>query len=189
MRVTLAFAFESMARYGFIFWVPVHYLGSNWKENPHNLWVTFLLPVGMAAGAVSFGNLSDTLFGRNRIASIRFGMLSSAVIALIIFIAPANNIALQALFMLLAGFFVYGPQANFWTLCPEMLGNERTGTGIGLMNMSGYIFAALGEPLLGKVIDLTGNTAHLFLIIALICLLSAGAISTVTKQSYIVNRN
>ncbi|WAC10086.1 MFS transporter [Dyadobacter pollutisoli] len=188
LRVTLAFGFESMARYGFIFWVPVHYLGGNWKDNPNNLWVTFLLPVGMAAGAVSFGSLSDTVFGRNRVASIRFGMLSSALIALIIFISPAENMALQAFFMLLAGFFVYGPQANFWTLCPEMLGNERTGTGIGLMNMTGYLFAALGEPLLGKVIDITGNTSHIFLIIAFICLVSAGAISTVSKSTYIAMR-
>lgn len=189
LRVTLAFGFESMARYGFIFWVPVHYLGSNWKNNPHNLWVTFLLPVGMAAGAVSFGTLSDTFFGRNRVASIRFGMLSSALVALVIFITPAGNIALQAMFMLLAGFFVYGPQANFWTLCPEMLGNQRTGTGIGLMNMSGYVFAALGEPMLGRVIDITGNTSHIFLIIALICLLSAGAISTVGRVAYIEYRS
>lgn len=189
LRVMLAFGFESMARYGFIFWVPVHYLGSNWKDNPHNLWVTFLLPVGMAAGAVSFGALSDSLFQRNRIASIRFGMLVSAAVALAIFVIPAENVALQAFVMLLAGFFVYGPQTNFWTLCPEMLGNERTGTGIGLMNMCGYLFAALGEPLLGRLIDVTGNTAHIFLLIALICLLSAAAISTTSRHSYIAYRN
>lgn len=188
LLVTLAFAFESMARYGFIFWVPVHYLGSNWKENPHNLWVTFLLPVGMAAGAISFGNLSDTLFKRNRIASIRFGMIASAFIALVIYVAPAENIGLQAVVMLLAGFFVYGPQANFWTLCPEMLGNHRTGTGIGIMNMTGYLFAALGEPLLGRLIDITGNTAHIFLLIALICLASGLVISTVKSSSYIFYR-
>lgn len=188
LLVTLAFAFESMARYGFIFWVPVHYLGSNWKENPHNLWVTFLLPVGMAAGAVSFGNLSDTLFKRNRIASIRFGMMASALIALVIFVVPAENIGLQAVVMLLAGFFVYGPQANFWTLCPEMLGNHHTGTGIGIMNMSGYLFAALGEPLLGRLIDITGNTAHIFLLIALICFASGLVISTVGRNTYIAYR-
>lgn len=183
LLVILAFSFESMARYGFIFWVPVHYLGSNWKDNPHNLWVTFLLPVGMAAGAVSFGNLSDHLFQRNRIASIRIGMFASAAIAMIIYVIPAENIGLQAFVMLLAGFFVYGPQANFWTLCPEMLGNERTGTGIGLMNMSGYLFAALGEPLLGRLIDVTGNSAHIFIMIAVICLLS-GLIISVAKVEH-----
>ncbi|SEJ38505.1 MFS transporter, OPA family, glycerol-3-phosphate transporter [Dyadobacter sp. SG02] len=183
LLVTLAFAFESMARYGFIFWVPVHYLGTNWKDNPHNLWVTFLLPVGMAAGAVSFGSLSDGLFQRNRIASIRVGMLASAAIALVIYFAPAGNMALQSIVMLLAGFFVYGPQANFWTLCPEMLGNERTGTGIGLMNMTGYLFAALGEPLFGKLIDITGNSAYIFLAIACICVLSGVIISTVNPSA------
>ncbi|TDE09045.1 MFS transporter [Dyadobacter psychrotolerans] len=188
MTVTLAFAFESMARYGFIFWVPVHYLGANWKENSHNIWVTFLLPVGMAAGAVSFGNLSDNFFRRDRIASIRFGMLASAAVALVIFVAPAENTALQGIVMLMAGFFVYGPQANFWTLCPEMLGNNHTGTGIGLMNMTGYLFAALGEPLLGKLIDLTGNTSYIFASISGICLLSALIISTINRKTYIIYR-
>ncbi|MEA5258374.1 MFS transporter [Arcicella aquatica] len=175
--VTLSFAFESMARYGFIFWVPVHYLGNNWKQNQHSLWMTFLLPVGMSIGALSFGVLSDTIFKGDRIASIRFGMLMSMIIALVIYVAPVNNLMLQGLMMLFAGFFVYGPQSNYWTLCPEMLGNERTGTGIGLMNMTGYLFAALGEPILGKLIDITGNTAHIFLLIALMCLLSSLLIS------------
>lgn len=179
LLVVLAFGFESMARYGFIFWVPVHYLGGNWKENSHNLWVTFLLPVGMAAGAVSFGNLSDTLFRRNRIASIRVGMLSCTAVALAIYAAPAGNVVVQAVIMLLAGFFVYGPQANFWTLCPEMLGNHRTGTGIGLMNTCGYLFAALGEPFFGRLIDITGDSSCIFIAIAVICALSGMVISLV----------
>ena len=179
LLVVLAFGFESMARYGFIFWVPVHYLGGNWKENAHNLWVTFLLPVGMAAGALSFGNLSDTLFKRNRVASIRVGMLSSTAVALAIYAAPGGNVVAQAVVMLLAGFFVYGPQANFWTLCPEMLGNHRTGTGIGLMNMCGYLFAALGEPFFGRLIDITGDSSYIFIAIAVICALSAAVISLV----------
>src|SRR5690606_5187069 len=89
LTACFAFGFESMARYGLIFWVPVYYLGKSWKDNPHYLWVTFLLPVGMAAGALSFGTISDTFFKTNRIASIRFGMLMSAVIALIIYFVPA----------------------------------------------------------------------------------------------------
>lgn len=36
--------------------------------------------------------------------------------------------------LLLSGFFVYGPQTNFWSLCPEIRGVEATGTAIGVMN-------------------------------------------------------
>ncbi|MDF7819832.1 MFS transporter [Runella sp. MFBS21] len=180
---SLAFGFENMARYGLIFWVPVHYLGQNWKDNPGNLWVTFLLPIGMAAGALSFGMLSDTLFQRNRIHSIRFGMLMSALMALLVFVVPTTNLVLGGILMLLIGFFVYGPQSCFWPLSPEMLGTSYTGTGIGFMNMFGYVFAALGEPLFGYVIDKTGNSSTIFVFISGICLLSVLMI-TLAKKSW-----
>jgi len=177
----LAFGFESMARYGLIFWVTVHYLGKNWKENSGNLWVTFLLPVGMAAGALCFGILSDTLFKKNRINAIRFGMFMSAVMALLVYIIPENNLLLAGILMLPVGFFVYGPQSCFWPLGPEMLGNDYTGIGIGFMNMFGHVFAALGEPLFGFIIDKTGNTNSIFIFISGICLLSVGMISLAKK--------
>lgn len=177
LLTSFAFGFESMARYGLIFWVPVHYLGKNWKDNPGNLWVTFLLPVGMAAGALSFGMLSDSLFKKNRIHSIRFGMLMSAVIALLVYLLPANNLLMAGFLMLSVGFFVYGPQSCFWPLSPEMLGRNYTGTGIGFMNMFGYVFAALGEPLFGFIIDWAGNTNIIFVFISGICLLSVVMIS------------
>lgn len=179
---SLAFGFESMARYGLIFWVPVHYLGTNWKDNPQNLWVTFLLPVGMALGALSFGTLSDSLFRGNRVASIRFGMTVSAFIALTIYLVPPGNLFFSGLLMLLAGFFVYGPQANFWPLSPDMLGSQFTGTGIGFMNMCGYVFAALGEPFFGYIIDWSGDTNNIFISVAIICTLSAITISLLRKS-------
>lgn len=181
MMASLSFAFESMARYGLIFWVPVHYLGENWKANPNYLWVTFLLPIGMAIGALSFGILSDSFFKRDRAASIRSGMLVSAGLAMVIYFLPAGNMILGATLMFLVGFFVYGPQANFWTLSPEMLGNKYTGTGIGFMNMCGYVFAALGEPMFGYVIDLSGKSDVIFIIVSIICLLSASFISLVKR--------
>lgn len=180
---SLAMGFESMARYGLIIWVPVHYLGSNWKEDPHYLWVTILMPLGMALGAGTFGAISDTLFRGNRIASIRFGMLASAGIALLIFLMPMAHMVVAGTLMFLAGFFVYGPQANFWPLSPELLGTKNTGTGIGFMNMTAYLFAACGEPLLGHVIDWSGNTSFIFLIVAVICLLSVVSISFVSYKS------
>jgi len=180
MAVSLSFGFESMARYGLIFWVPVHYLGSHWKDNPGNLWVTFLLPVGMAAGAVTFGMLSDHLFKQNRMRAISFGMLASGIIALSIYLIPSGNLILGGVLMLLAGFFVYGPQACYWPLSPDLLDNKLTGTGIGFMNMIGYLFAAIGEPLLGFAIDISGSTNSIFIVIACLCVLSVLSINLVS---------
>lgn len=182
IKASLSFGFESMARYGLIFWVPVHYLGKSWKDNPQYLWVTLLLPIGMAAGAISFGTLSDSIFKGNRIASIRLGMLTSAVLVLLVYVSPASSLLLAGVFIFLSGFFVYGPQANYWPLSPQMLPQSSTGTGIGFMNMVGYLFAAMGEPLFGFIIDFTGNTASIFIAISLICLFSALLISTISTH-------
>lgn len=176
---SLAIGFQNMARYGLIFWVPVHFLGQDWKASPNNLWVTFLMPVGMAVGALIFGNLSDTVFKGNRPRSIAVGMSASAVIALMIFFIHSHNIILSGILMFCSGFFAYGVQANFWPMSPDLLGRKYTGTGIGVMNMSAYLFAALGEPTLGKIIDITHDTSYVFLAISVISLLCTIIISFV----------
>lgn len=181
---SLAIGFQNMARYGLIFWVPVHFLGENWKSSPQHLWVTFLMPVGMAIGALTFGNLSDTVFKGNRPLSIAAGMCTSAFIALFIFFTPIHHVLINGVLMFCAGFFVYGVQANFWPMSPELLGEKYTGTGIGIMNMSAYLFAAIGEPLLGKVIDLTQQTRFVFLAIAGVCILSSIIISLVKYRNH-----
>ncbi len=179
MIACLAIGFESMARYGFLFWVPIHYLGKDWKANPQYLWSTILMPIGMALGGFTFGRLSDAVCKGNRIVPIRMGMVVCALLSLLIYLLPSANFMVVGLLMLLAGFFVYGPQANFWPLSPDLLGQQYVGTGIGIMNMFAYLFAALGEPLLGKVLDSTHQTSHVFIAIAVFCLCCATVISFV----------
>lgn len=185
MIASLAIGFQSMARYGLIFWVPIHFLGNNYKESSGNLWLTLLIPIGMAFGAVSFGYISDILFKKNRSKSIRTGMLISCGLALLIYLTPIHNHMLIGILMFASGFFVYGPQANFWTFSPDLLGTRLVGTGTGVMNMFAYVFAAIGEPLFGKVIDHTGNTNNIFLLVAVICLTCALIISFVKHKESI----
>jgi len=175
---SVALGFESMARYGLIVWVPVHYLGSGAKNNPEMLWASVLMPIGMAIGALCFGKLSDSVFRQNRPASIRAGMLIAALISLIIYFTPPDtHHFIVGMLMFGAGFFVYGPQANFWPISPDLLGEKYVATGIGIMNMCAYLFAAIGEPVLGKVIDITGQTSSVFIAICIISVFSAITIS------------
>jgi MFS transporter, OPA family, glycerol-3-phosphate transporter len=171
--VCLALGFQSMARYALIFWLPLYFLGTG-KETSHSqVWISLLLPIGMATGAIAFGFMSDWLFRSNRIISICFGMsMCSALAAIIYFVNVRSGITMAAL-VFLAGFFSYGPQANFWPLAPELLGQVYVGTGTGIMNMVAYVFAAVGEPLMGKFIDATGNKAVIFIVVTVIALLSA----------------
>ncbi len=167
LAVCLALGFQSMARYALIFWLPLYFLQSG------AVWTSLLLPIGMAAGAISFGVISDKLFRQNRMLSIFSGMTACAILAMLIYLIDIQSGLVTGMLIFCAGFFAYGPQANFWPLAQEMLGQRYVGTGTGVMNMSAYIFAAIGEPLLGKLIDITGNKAVIFPTVAIIALFSA----------------
>ncbi len=174
--VCLSIGFQSMARYGLIFWIPLYFLSKETDAATSRVWVSLLLPVGMAIGAFSFGYISDKFFNSDRIKSIALGMTCCAIVSVLLFVFQLQSTFVIGVFVFLAGFCSYGPQANFWPLAPELLGQRYVGTGTGVMNMCAYLFAALGEPLMGKLIDVTNNKAIIFLIVALIALLSAGTI-------------
>ncbi|RAJ08872.1 OPA family glycerol-3-phosphate transporter-like MFS transporter [Chitinophaga skermanii] len=171
--VCLSLGFQSMARYGLIFWIPLYFQSRATDEAATHVWISLLLPIGMSIGAISFGFISDKLFNADRIKSILLGMTMCSIVSLSIFFSPTNHPIIISLLVFAAGFFSYGPQANFWPLAPELLGQQYVGTGTGIMNMCAYTFAAIGEPLMGKLIDITGNKAIIFALVSLIALLSA----------------
>lgn len=61
----LAIGFQNAARYALVVWVPVHFLGMDWKSSSALIdpkWITVALPVGMALGSLSNSWISDVLF-------------------------------------------------------------------------------------------------------------------------------
>jgi len=91
------------------------------------------------------------------------------------FLDHASPLALPLLF--LTGFFVYGPQSAFWALCPDLLGKRFAGTGTGMMNFFAYLFAGLGEPLIGALIEHHHSTRMVFPVVATACLLGTISMS------------
>lgn len=172
----LSLGFQNVARYGLIVWVPVHFFGPNWAKTPDAFinpkWISIALPVGMAIGALSNGWISDKLFGSKRYKAIMLYMVLGALTSMWMFTIPGHSmIGVLALF--LCGFFVYGPASSFWALCPDLVGARRAGTATGIMNFSSYLFAGFGEPLIGHLLDSSGNTALVFPIVAVSCAISA----------------
>ncbi|WP_371227230.1 MFS transporter [Pseudomonas sp. QE6] len=171
----LSLGFQNAARYGLIVWVPVHFLGANWQKGQSFIdpkWITIALPVGMAVGALSNGWVSDRLFGSKRYRAIMLYMVLGALTSLWMWSLPAHSgVGLLALF--LCGFFVYGPASSFWALCPDLVGARRAGTATGIMNFSSYLFAGLAEPLIGRMLDTTGNTSLIFIVVTTACVCSA----------------
>ncbi|WP_244788565.1 MFS transporter [Cupriavidus pauculus] len=174
MIAGLSIGFQNAARYGLIVWVPVHFLGKDWSRadtfiNP--AWISVALPVGMAFGALSNGWISDRLFGSSRSKAIVLYMVLGAIASMIMYRLPMGMTAIGALF--LAGFFVYGPASSFWALCPDLVGARRAGTATGILNFFSYLLAGLGEPLIGRMLDHSGNTSLVFPIVATSCVISA----------------
>ncbi|MDB4632784.1 MFS transporter, partial [bacterium] len=111
----VAIGLQNLARYGLLVWVPVHFLGENWKEPGGTKWLSVFLPIGMAVGALANGWISDRVFHGNRSKAIVSFLSLAAVSSLIMWMLPVNHpLVIPALFT--TGFFVYGPQASFWAL-------------------------------------------------------------------------
>jgi len=171
----LSIGFQNAARYALLVWIPVHFLGPNWKSASAVLdpvWITVALPVGMALGASTNSWLSDILFQSRRYPAIITYMVLAAVIAMAMRFVP-NGSLLGILGLFLCGFFVFGPASSFWALCPDIFGRHLSGTATGVLNFISYACAGLGEPLIGRFMDHTGDTSVIFPVVATLCVCSA----------------
>ena len=173
---SVSIGFQNAARYGLLVWVPVHFLGANWAKAPDALinpkWISVALPVGMALGALSNGWISDRLFGSKRSHAIALYMVLGALTSIWMYTMAGPSMGAIAV-LFLAGFFVYGPASSFWALCPDLVGAKRAGTATGVMNFFSYLFAGLGEPLIGRILDHSGDTSQVFVVVTAACVCSA----------------
>lgn len=170
-----AIGFQNAARYALVVWVPVHFLGLDWKTSTTLIdpkWITVALPVGMALGALSNSWISDVVFqGRRYLAIVTYMILASATAVIMMFVPHGSMVAIGLLF--LCGFFVFGPASSFWALCPDIFGRHAAGTATGVLNTMSYAFAGIGEPVIGHLIDTTGSTSIIFPVVAGLCATSA----------------
>lgn len=159
--------FQNLARYGLLVWVPVHFLGTKLENSPSK-WISIGLPLGMAIGAVSAGWISDRIFAGKRSTAIILFLGLAAICSYSMSFLPRESFWLFPM-LFLTGFFVYGPQSGYWALCPDLLGSRFAGTGTGIMNFFAYLFAGLGEPLIGSIIDHTHSTTAVFGVVSIAC--------------------
>jgi len=171
----LSIGFQNAARYALLVWIPVHFLGPNWKSASAAIdpvWITVALPIGMALGASTNSWMSDVVFGSRRYPAIISYMILAAVIAIAMGFVPHGSL-LGIFGLFLCGFFVFGPASSFWALCPDIFGRRLSGTATGVLNFISYACAGLGEPLIGRFMDHTGDTSVIFPVVAALCIGSA----------------
>lgn len=135
----------------------------------------------MAIGAFSNGWVSDKIFGSRRYAAIVLYMVLAAITSLYMYTIPTTEVYLGMGVLFLCGFFVYGPQSSFWALCPDLVGHKRAGTATGVMNFCAYLFAGLGEPIIGHFMDTRNDTSLVFLVVAACAAMSAGVAAFIRR--------
>jgi OPA family glycerol-3-phosphate transporter-like MFS transporter len=173
LLASLGFGFANWARLGLLVWVPSHLLGPAGGASPGAAWVTLALPVGMALGALAGGDAVDRFLGGNHPRLIILSLVLAAGATLGLLAVPPDARSLGLLFA--AGFLVFGPFPSFTVLGAELLGPRAVGVGVGFMNAVGYGTAALGDVVMGIVIDATGWTGAVFAVAAVACVLGAVA--------------
>ena len=175
-----AIGFQNTVRYGLLIWVPVYFLGKDFKDDPLGKWVSIALPVGMALGALISGWISDRFCNSRRSGVIATFMILAAVCTVGMYLLPPGHL-LGVPVLFLSGFFAYGPQSAFWALAPDLLGRARAATAVGVMNCFAYAMAGLGEWLIGWMVQHnpfasvpgTENVALVFPIVAVAAVCSA----------------
>jgi OPA family glycerol-3-phosphate transporter-like MFS transporter len=173
LLASLGFGFANWARLGLLVWVPSHLLEAGLTAGLDTAWIPLALPVGMALGALAGGDAVDRLLGGNhpRLIVLSLALATGATLGLAA--VPPDGRGLALLFA--AGFLVFAPFPSFTVLGAELLGPRAVGAGVGFMNAVGYGTAALGDVVVGAVIDATGSTRAVFPVAATACVLGAVA--------------
>jgi OPA family glycerol-3-phosphate transporter-like MFS transporter len=174
LLASLGFGFANWARLSLLVWAPSHLLGAGGTAKAEVAWIPLALPVGMALGAFAGGYAVDRFFAGNHPRLIVLSLLLAASVALGLMAVPPDARSLVLLFA--AGFLIFSPFPSFTVLGAELLGPQAVGAGVGFMNGFSYGAAALGDVVVGVVIDATGRTGAVFAVAAVACVL--GAIAT-----------
>jgi OPA family glycerol-3-phosphate transporter-like MFS transporter len=173
LLASLGFGFANWARLGLLVWVPSHLLEAGGPGGPGGAFLPLALPVGMALGALAGGAVVDRFLGGNHPRLIVLSLAVAAAVTAALGMVPPDGRSIALLFA--AGFLVFAPFPSFTVLGAELLGPRAVGAGVGFMNAVGYGTAALGDVIVGAVIDLTGWTGAVFAVAAGACVLGAAA--------------
>ena len=132
---------DNVVRYGVVSWAPLYYAqvgGFNLKEMGL---LTFAYPLGYLFGPIFGGIISDRFFKSNRSIVIILAAFLSAAAMMGIAYAPADNIPLAVILLIVGGFCVN--MSTVQALGVDLAGRRLAGTAAGVLDAHGYIYGAL----------------------------------------------
>merc|ERR1712238_515445 len=161
-QYAVAFGFFKLTNYVLFFWLP-YFLGKHFDPVTANL-IAALYSVGMMPGGIIVGVVSDLFGGR------RAGVIGVFMCCLIVFLGIfskySEDLGATSLLVMLGimGILVGGPNNIITSAVAADLAshssvrgnNKSLGTVTGLINGCGSVTAALGQILVGPIMDRYG---------------------------------
>jgi sugar phosphate permease len=141
-------------RYGFLDWGPKHLVDTQETGIGSATFKYAILPLGAVAGVYLAGLATDRLFGGRRAPVICLLLFALSALALgYSQMAQRGGFAIIG-FLLLIGFCIYGPQVLLVGTAPADLARRGTAAAAaGFVNFLGYMGAAAGDVVTGRVLD------------------------------------
>ncbi len=169
---------ENVARYGLTTWVPLYYFEAGGLDITQTVLITFLLPLGYLIAPPAAGFISDKLLGSRRRPLVLSSCFLSAAALVVIAIAPPSNAWLGAALMLWGGISMGVSLIS--TISVDLSGRKMAGTGAGVLDAHGYLYAGAQALIFSVLLDMAGSPWPIvFLAMAATRLISAAMISRV----------
>lgn len=169
---------ENVARYGLTTWVPLYYFEAGGLDITQTVLITFLLPLGYLIAPPVAGVISDRLLGSRRRPLVIASCFLSAAALVAIALAPPSIAWLGAALMLWGG--VSMGVSLISAISVDLSGRKMAGTGAGVLDAHGYLYAGAQALLFSVLLDVSGSPWPIvFLVMAATRLVSAAMISRV----------
>ncbi len=149
-----------VAIYGGLMFAPTSIFGALWGvpflmqthhiSAPDAAGINIMLYAGWAVGSPLSGIVSDRL--KKRKPTLYFASLGSLVAITLVIYIPTLSMSTISVLLFLFGFFSSGFLPSF-SIMREISITSVTATALGFMNMFNMIGGALGQPLVGKLLD------------------------------------
>lgn len=174
-------AFQSVARYGLLTWIPSYFVSELNMNIKSGLFSSVVLPIGMALGSFLIPWATDKLGKNGKLQAV---IACSVVAGITVFIFPSmTSVWSASMLLFLSGFFVYAINGVLWTYAGAIGGRHLSGTAAGILDWAAYMGAALQSMIYGWVLDSTGSFFAVFVSMAVLCVIMAVLALIATRPS------
>jgi OPA family glycerol-3-phosphate transporter-like MFS transporter/OPA family sugar phosphate sensor protein UhpC-like MFS transporter len=143
-------------RYAVLDWSPTMLKEYKGISLAHGGWMTAGFELAGAGGAICAGWLTDRFFDGKPARMSVFCMILCGCSLYVFWKLPGGKLLANSVMLMLAGFFVYGPQALIGVAAANLATKRAAATAVGLTGIFGYASGVLSGWGLGALVDAYG---------------------------------